>query len=89
VPEIARFLGIIIRMYVESEAPHHKPHFHVYYQEHVAIYGIEPIELIAGSLPKRQERLTEAWAELRQAELMANWGRLQSGRLPSRIEALR
>jgi hypothetical protein len=34
-PEIARFLGIIIRMYAEPSAPHHRPHFHAYYQDAV------------------------------------------------------
>ena len=76
-------------MYVEADAPHHTPHFHVYYQDAVAIYGIEPVELVAGSIPKRQERLAEAWAELHQAELMTNWERLQKGQLPSKIEPLR
>jgi hypothetical protein len=59
-PELYRFFGIIIRMYWEADAPHHRPHFHAYYGGEVAIYGIEPLELIAGSLPRRQQRLTEA-----------------------------
>jgi hypothetical protein len=88
-PEIARFFGIIIRMYVEADAPHHLPHFHVYYQDGVAIYSIEPVELMAGSLPRRQERLVEAWAELHQAELVASWSQLQNGQLPGKIEPLR
>ena len=67
-------------MFVEVQASHHTPHFHVYYQEHVAVYGIEPIEILAGALPKRQQRLVEAWAELHQAELVADWDRLQTGR---------
>ena len=32
-PEIARFFGITIRMYAEPGAPHHRPHFHAYYQD--------------------------------------------------------
>jgi hypothetical protein len=56
-PEISRFFGIIIRMFVEAGGPHHTPHFHAYYQDHVGIYGIERIERLAGSLPRRQERL--------------------------------
>jgi len=31
-PEISRFFGIIIRMYVELGAPHHHPHLHAYDQ---------------------------------------------------------
>jgi len=57
VPELSRFFGIIIRMFAEAETPHHLPHFHAYYQEHVAIYSIDPLELIGGSLPRRQQRL--------------------------------
>jgi hypothetical protein len=88
-PELARFFGIIIRMYVEADAPHHSPHFHVYYQDDVAIYTIDPVSLIAGMLPKRQERLAEAWAELHQDELRESWRLLQNGQLPSKIEPLR
>ena len=43
-PEVSRFFGIIIRMYVETGGPHHMPHFHAYYQVHVGIYDIEAIE---------------------------------------------
>ena len=78
-PELSRFFGIIVRMYVELGARHHVPHFHAYYHEAAAVYGIEPVELITGSLPKRQQRMVEAWAELHQAELLADWQRLQAG----------
>ena len=75
-------------MYMEVGVPHHLPHFHAYYQEEVGIFGLDPIELIAGALPRRQRRLVEAWAELRQAELVADWERLQSGQVPLAIEPL-
>jgi hypothetical protein len=88
-PELSRFFGIIIRMYAEANVSHHSPHFHAYYQEHVAIYTIEPVELIAGTLPRRQHRLVEAWAELHQTELLADWQRLQEGRKPQPIEPLK
>lgn len=88
-PELSRFFGIIIRMYAEVNVPHHVPHFHAYYQENVAIYSIDPVELIAGALLRRQHRLVEAWAELHQAELLADWQRLQEGRKPQPIEPLK
>jgi hypothetical protein len=78
--ELCRFFGIIIRMYFEAYTGHHTPHFHAYYQEYVAVYRIEPVELLAGALPKRQQRLVEAWAELHQTELLQDWDRLQTGR---------
>jgi len=88
IPELARFLGIIIRMYAEPSAPHHRPHFHAYYQEAVGIYSIDTIELISGALPRRQHRFVEAWAELHQDELLANWERLQAGQPPHKIDPL-
>jgi len=88
-PELSRFLGIIIRMYMEAGAQHKTPHFHAYYQEEVAVFSIEIIDLIAGSIPKRQQRFVEAWAELHKEELMEDWIRLQSGRLPLPIEPLK
>ena len=88
-PELSRFFGIIIRMYWEANEPHHAPHFHAYYQTDVAVYGIDPVELMAGALPRRQRRLVEAWAELHQAELLDDWNRLQAGRRPLPIEPLR
>ena len=62
-PEISRFFGIIIRMFTEAGAPHHTPHFHAY-QEHVGVFSLDPVELMAGELPRTQRQLVEAWAEL-------------------------
>jgi len=87
-PELSRFYGIIIRMFVEVGGPHHRAHFHAYYQDQVGIFALEPIELMAGELPRRQQRLVEAWAELHQAELLADWERLQGGQKPLPIAPL-
>ena len=87
-PELARFYGVIIRMYLEAGGPHHQPHFHAYCGEGEAVYGINPVELIAGMLPKRQARFVEAWAELHQNELLEDWRRLQAGRAPLPIPPL-
>ena len=53
-PELCRFFGIIIRMYMEAGQPHHFSHFHAYYQSEAAVFSLDPIELIAGSLPREQ-----------------------------------
>jgi len=76
-------------MYAEPSGPHHLPHFHAYYQDHVAVVGVRPVELIAGALPRKQLRLVEAWAELHQNELLADWALLQSGRQPLPIDPLK
>lgn len=72
-PEISRFFGIIIRMFSETGAQHPVPHLHAYYQDHKATYRIDTGELLAGSLPRRQQRLIEAWIEIYQDDLLENW----------------
>ena len=76
-------------MYWEVGARHHTPHFHAYYQESMAIFSIEPVDLMEGSMPRRQVRLVEAWAELHQEELTRDWQRLQAGQRPLPIEPLK
>ncbi len=88
-PELARFFGIIIRMYMEAGVEHNTAHFHAYYQEEAAVFGIDPVELIAGAIPRRQRRFVEAWGELHQEELLQNWKLLQRGHLAQSIEPLK
>ncbi len=75
-------------MFMEAGGQHHRPHFHAYYGDDVAIYALSPIEAIAGSLPRRQQRFVEAWAELHEEELIADWQLLQSGQVPLPIAPL-
>lgn len=55
-PEVSRFLGIIIKMMYSDDDRHHKPHVHVYYGEYRASIALDG-ELLAGSLPARQLRI--------------------------------
>jgi hypothetical protein len=75
-------------MFVELSERHHIAHFHAYYQEHTAVFSIGSVELLAGSIPQRQQRLVEAWAELHQHELLADWELLQQGQRPAPIAPL-
>ena len=75
-------------MFMETGGQHHRPHFHAYYGDDVAIYALSPIELIAGELLRRQQRFVEAWAELHEEELIADWQLLQSGQVPLPIAPL-
>lgn len=71
-PEISRFLGIIIRMYfVDSD--HNPPHFHVYYGDQSAVFAIDNLEVLKGKLPPRVKGLVIEWAELHKKELAKNW----------------
>jgi hypothetical protein len=83
-PELSRFFGIIIRMYSEPSGVHNEPHF----QGQAAVFTITDISLIAGALPRRQQRLVEAWAELHQEELLADWQLLLEGHKAAPIKPL-
>ncbi len=88
-PEISRFSGIVIRMFVEAGGPHDRPHFHAYCEEHEGLYALDQIELLAGSLPEDQEALTMAWAEIHRQQLLDNWAVLRSGHTAAEIEPLK
>jgi hypothetical protein len=64
------------------------PHLHAYYQDEKASYRIDSGELLAGSLPRRQQRLVEAWIELYQSELLEDWRLLDAGEPVKRIPPL-
>jgi len=69
-PEISRFFGMVIAMYYNDHAP---PHFHVRYAQQKAVVGIDPLELLEGKLSPKARALVLEWAQLHQAELMADW----------------
>lgn len=56
-PEISRFLGIIIKMFFDD---HNPPHFHAEFQEYKAIIEIHTAELLEGYLPPKQLKLVQA-----------------------------
>jgi len=78
-PEISRFFGIVIRMFVEAGAVHHTPHFHAYYQGLSAVFSINPVELIAGEVPRPQRRLVEAWGRAAPARAAGGLGPTAGG----------
>lgn len=69
-PEISRFLGIIIAMYYNDHVP---AHFHAKYGGHEALISIETGEVISGDLPPRVLGLVEEWRELHKGELLHDW----------------
>ena len=84
-PEISKFYGIAIYMYISD---HYPPHFHVAYNEYECWITIKD-GIITGSLPKRAVRLVYEWMEMHEQELLDNWERLQNSESPVKIEPLR
>jgi hypothetical protein len=78
-PEIARFYGIIIKLFFGD---HHPPHFHAVYGEYIGVFNIDSLELIEGDLPKRAEKLVKEWAEMHKKELRRMWDEQKFYKLP-------
>lgn len=88
-PVICSFYGIVIRMYYFDTQQHSKPHIHAEYGEFSAVFSIEEGSMLAGELPARQQRLVQAWIELRKEDLMADWNLATRGATIFNIEPLR
>lgn len=77
-PEISRFLGIIIAMYYNDHSP---PHFHAKYGGSEIKVNIDTGEVIEGQFPPRAQRLVLEWHSLHRDELIGDWA-LAQGRKP-------
>jgi hypothetical protein len=84
-PELSRFLGIVISIYFDD---HNPPHFHVGYNEEEALISINDLSLLKGSLPPRVLGLAMEWARLHQAELFENWNMVKESGKYFKIEPL-
>ncbi len=71
-PEISRFYGIIIRMFLIDRG-HPPRHSHIKYGEHEAVMDLVNLILIEGHLPGRCLQLVREWAGLHQSELLEMW----------------
>lgn len=80
-PVIARFYGMIIKMYFQ-QSEHNPPHFHVVYGEYIGIIDIQTLEMIEGDLPNKALALTKEWASEHQKELMKIWDTQEFVKLP-------
>ena len=87
-PLISQFYGILIYIYQEIGVQHNMPHFHAKYAEYEGVYDFTG-NLIAGDLPKKQQKLVEAWCVLHFDELGAAWTAWNEGGEIVKIEGLR
>ena len=83
-PEISRFLGIVIRMYIRE---HYPAHFHAEYGEYEITVDIET-GVVTGKFPKRALQAVLEWYELHREELMDNWEAAMNRKPLSKIEPL-
>ena len=88
-PVISMFYGVIVLMYFFDNRRHNLPHIHVQYGEEEAVLTIPDGQVIEGEIRSNKLKLVQAWIEIHQVDLMANWELAICGQSVFKIEPLR
>jgi len=83
-PEISRFLGIVIAMFYKE---HGVAHFHAAYGEYHISVEIES-GIVHGDFPARALALVLEWNQVHRLELLEDWARARLGQPLDRIKPL-
>jgi predicted esterase len=88
-PVISMFYGIVVLMYYFDNRRHHQRHIHVQYGHEEAVVTIPDGNVIEGFLRTAKLKLVQAWVEIHQEELMADWELAANGKAVFKIEPLK
>ena len=84
-PEIARFFGIIIRMFYDD---HNPPHFHAEFSGKKIVMDFRG-NIVLGDLGSRTAlKLVREWIDLHQSELAEDWELAREGKEIKKIAPL-
>ncbi len=86
---ISMFYGIIISMYFFNSRRHHFPHIHVKYQDQEAVVSIPDGRVLEGKIKSSKMKLVQAWIEIHNDELVADWELASQGETIFKIEPLK
>ena len=76
-------------MYYFDNRRHHQPHIHIQYSDQEAVVSIPDGNVIEGLISASKLRLVQAWIEIHQDELMADWQLAVNGQSVFKIEPLK
>ena len=88
-PVISMFYGIIVLMYYFDNKKHRQPHLHVQYSDEEAVISIPDGTMLEGTLRAAKLKLVQAWIEIHQEELMADWRLAVNGQSVFKIDPLK
>lgn len=71
-PVIARFYGVVIKMYFR-QSEHNPPHIHAIYGECIGVIDINTGEMLEGDLPKRALKMVQEWVRQYKNDLIKIW----------------
>ena len=84
VPEISRFLGIVVAIFYREHGP---AHFHAYYGEFEITVEIEN-GVVSGRFPQRALGHVLEWFAMHKQELVENWALARNSKPLKRISPL-
>ncbi len=71
-PVIARFNGIVIKMYLRQKE-HNPPHIHAICGDNIGMFSIPDGLMFEGDLGKKEQRLVQTFIEIYRKELLHMW----------------
>jgi len=80
-PELARFYGIVIKMFFLKKE-HNPPHIHAIYGDYLGVLSIQTGEVIEGDLPGKAVHMIQEWIALHRDTLLDIWQSQQFRKLP-------
>src|SRR5436309_586466 len=70
-----------VKVRMRPETNHALPHFHIEYKkQYAASYQIDPLQRLAGDMPKQYEEKVWDWIVEHRTELLATWAALKDGK---------
>lgn len=76
-------------MYYLDNKQHNLPHINVKYQDEEAVISLIDGQLLEGTLKTNKMKLVQAWIEIHNEELMADWTLAISGETIFKIDPLK
>ena len=76
-------------MYYLDNKQHNLPHIHVKYQDDEAVISIMDGQLLDGNLKSNKMKLVQAWIEIHNDELIADWDLAINGETIFKIDPLK
>lgn len=80
-PEVARFYGIVIKMFYKPKE-HEPSHIHALYGEYVGLFEVQTSQMLEGDLPEKAQELVKEWLEKYRHELQEMWEKQKIEKLP-------
>lgn len=71
-PVIARFHGIVVKMYLRKKE-HNPPHLHAIYGDYIGMFSLSDGEMFEGDIPIKEQKMIKRFIDRYSEELLKMW----------------